>query len=42
MPRLYIEATVEYLESRGADTRLVAMLRQAIGGSDGIDIRWAR
>jgi hypothetical protein len=34
--------TVDYLESRGADARLVSILRQAIGGSDGIDIRWAR
>jgi hypothetical protein len=34
--------TVDYLESRGADARLVAMLRQAIGGSDGVDVRWAR
>ena len=34
--------TVDYLESRGADARLVLMLRQAIGGSDGVDIRWAR
>ena len=39
----YINAdTVDYLESRGADARLVAMLRQALGSSDGIDIRWAR
>jgi processive 1,2-diacylglycerol beta-glucosyltransferase len=34
--------TVDYLESRGADAKLVAMLRQAIGASDGIDIRWSR
>jgi processive 1,2-diacylglycerol beta-glucosyltransferase len=34
--------TVDYLESRGADPRVVNMLRQAIGGSDGIDIRWSR
>lgn len=34
--------TVDYLESRGADARLVAMLRNAIGASDGIDIRWSR
>jgi processive 1,2-diacylglycerol beta-glucosyltransferase len=39
----YITAdTVDYLESRGADAKLVSMLRQAIGGSDGIDIRWSR
>lgn len=34
--------TVDYLESRGADARLVAMLRKAIGANDGIDVRWAR
>jgi processive 1,2-diacylglycerol beta-glucosyltransferase len=34
--------TIDYLESRGADPRLVNMLRQAIGGSDGVDIRWSR
>lgn len=39
----YITAdTVDYLERRGADARLIAMLRQALGGSDGIDIRWSR
>jgi hypothetical protein len=34
--------TVDYLASRGADAKLVSFLRQAIGTSDGIDIRWAR
>lgn len=34
--------TVDYLESRGADARLIQILRQAIGSSDGVDIRWAR
>jgi hypothetical protein len=34
--------TVDYLASRGADAKLVSILRQAIGTSDGIDIRWAR
>jgi hypothetical protein len=34
--------TVDYLESRGADAKLVSMLRQAIGTGDGIDIRWSR
>jgi hypothetical protein len=39
----YITAdTLDYLESRGADAKLVTMLRQVIGGSDGIDIRWSR
>jgi hypothetical protein len=34
--------TVDYLASRGADAKLVSMLRQAIGTKDGIDIRWSR
>jgi hypothetical protein len=34
--------TVDYLESRGADAKLVALLRGAIGSNDGIDIRWSR
>ena len=34
--------TVDYLESRGGDAKLIAMLRKAIGSSDGIDIRWSR
>jgi hypothetical protein len=34
--------TVDYLQSRGADARLIALLRSAIGSSDGIDIRWAK
>lgn len=34
--------TVDYLESRGADAKLVKMLRLAIGAEDGIDIRWMR
>jgi hypothetical protein len=33
--------TVDYLESRGADEKLVAILRKAIGASDGIDVRWS-
>ena len=34
--------TVDYLAARGADARLVAILRQAIGDEDGIDIRWSK
>ena len=39
----YISAdTVDFLEARGADAKLVTLLRQAIGNDDGIDIRWKR
>ena len=39
----YITAdTIDFLEARGADAKLVALLREAIGGEDGIDIRWKR
>ena len=39
----YISAdTVDFLEARGADAKLVALLRQAIGNDEGIDIRWKR
>ena len=34
--------TLDYLATRGADARLVALLRQAIGDRDGIDIRWSK
>lgn len=34
--------TVDFLASKGADAKLVAMLRQAIGDQDGIDIRWSK
>jgi hypothetical protein len=34
--------TLDYLAARGADARLVALLRQAIGDRDGIDIRWSK
>ena len=33
--------TLDYLATKGADARLVALLRQAIGAEDGIDIRWS-
>jgi hypothetical protein len=34
--------TLDYLAARGADAKLVAILRQAIGDQDGIDIRWSK
>ncbi len=34
--------TLDYLAARGADARLVTILRQAIGDQDGIDIRWSK
>lgn len=34
--------TLDYLAARGADAKLVAILRQAIGDEDGIDIRWSK
>ncbi len=36
------EATVNYLEARGADQGLVIRLRQLLAGREGITIRWAR
>ena len=33
--------TLDYLATKGADARLVALLRQGIGAEDGIDIRWS-
>ena len=35
-------ATVDMLESRGAAADLVALLRKAIGGKEGAEIRWSR
>jgi hypothetical protein len=35
-------ATVDILEGAGASGTLVKMLRDAIGNSDGIDIRWEK
>ncbi len=34
--------TLDYLAARGADAKLVTILRQAIGDQDGIDIRWSK
>ena len=34
--------TVDLLEARGADAKLVAMLRTAIGTEEGAEVRWSR
>jgi hypothetical protein len=36
------QATLELLEERGAETALVALLRQALGTRDGIEIVWSK
>ena len=33
--------TIDMLETDGADPQLVALLRKALGGRDGMDIRWS-
>jgi len=39
----YIDlATLEMFEEAGADGALVAMLRQALGEREGMEIRWSR
>lgn len=39
----FVEATaIDALESRGASAAFVAMLRGALGSSEGIDIVWSR
>ena len=39
----YLErATVDMLESQGADARLLKVLRKALGERDGVEIRWSR
>ena len=39
----YIDAaTIEMLEGAGADQELLSVLRSALRGRDGIDIRWTR
>jgi processive 1,2-diacylglycerol beta-glucosyltransferase len=35
-------ATVDILEEDGADPALVALLRQALGGGEETEVRWAR
>ena len=34
--------TVDILEANGASGAMVQMLRTAIGGSEGIDVRWEK
>ena len=39
----YISAdTLTMLETDGADADLISLLRQALGGREGVDIRWSR
>lgn len=39
----YISAdTIEMLETDGADSDLIGVLRRALGDREGIDIRWSR
>ena len=39
----YIDAaTIDLLESAGADAELVGILRRALGSRDGMDIAWSR
>lgn len=35
-------ATIDMLEEDAADPELIGMLRSALAGRDGMDIRWAR
>lgn len=35
-------ATIDMLESDGADPELIRLLRAALAGREGMDIRWAR
>lgn len=34
--------TVDLLEAEGADPALVALLRSAVGGREGVNVRWTR
>lgn len=36
------QATVDWFESQNADAALVALLRQALGGREEMEIRWVR
>jgi hypothetical protein len=39
----YIDrTTLEWFEEHGANLHLTVLLREALGGRDGIDIRWAK
>jgi hypothetical protein len=35
------QATVDILEKNGASAQMVALLRKAVGDSEGVDITWA-
>ncbi len=35
-------ATIEMLEREGGDTKLIEMLRRALGDEEGVEIRWER
>jgi hypothetical protein len=35
-------STIAMLEEHGASETLLAVLRRAVGGSEGADVRWAR
>lgn len=35
-------ATIDMLEADGADAELVRLLRDALAGREGMDVRWAR
>lgn len=35
-------ATIEMLEREGGDTKLIEMLRRALGDGEGVEIRWER
>jgi hypothetical protein len=35
-------ATIDMLEEDGADSELVRLLRAALAGREGMDVRWAR
>ena len=42
-PDYYLNvATIDMLEAGGADAQLVSLLREALAGREGMDIRWAR
>ena len=36
------EPTIDFLQSSGADRDLVALLRRAVSGREGVVIRWTR
>jgi hypothetical protein len=39
----YISAdTIDMLEEDGADSQLVSLLRSALAGREGLDVRWTR